>query len=493
MASSDQRYVVTFRDSDCGDSEAARILDVQKRSLKDGYEILGLADDVDESSVLHFRDLGASVVTLDDDGVKRLQSDERIVEVVPDFEVEAHGCCCGGEGSENPDRRSSEISSPSNLDPFSAGYQQAIGDLVRELGSRSGTGRSQFEATPRGCPPNHREICFQVFGRRFCFCVPDGPPTDLPPANRQPVPWNIDLVRADDVWHRVDGAGVDVAIIDTGIDNDHADLTVVGGSSFVPGVNDWNDDNGHGTHCAGIAGARNNSLGIVGVAPRCRLSAVKVLKHNPATGRASGRLSWILAGMGWCVTNGMDVASMSLGSCVTQAFAECTQAYQRAASRLIENGCFVVSSAGNSGRCPNPPQEGTCQSPGFDPCGPWVGRPARCPGFMAVAAIDRNRALASFSSRGPAGLCDDCGVEISAPGVSVNSTYIGGGYRELSGTSMACPHVAGAAALLKELHPTWTPDRIRRRLRDTADDLGVPGNDPGTGAGLLNCHRAVFG
>jgi subtilisin family serine protease len=111
---------------------------------------------------------------------------------------------------------------------------------------------------------------------------------------------------------------------------------------------------------------------------------------------------------------------------------------------------------------------------------------------MAVAAVDNNRNLAGFSSRGPASLCSDCGVEISAPGVSIRSTVPGGGLGVKSGTSMACPHVSGAAALLKELHPTWTPDRIRARLRATASDLGAPGNDPGYGSGLLDCRRAVF-
>jgi subtilisin family serine protease len=280
------------------------------------------------------------------------------------------------------------------------------------------------------------------------------------------------MVRADDVWRRVTGRGVKLAIIDTGIDDNHPDLSVSGGASLVPGVGSWDDDQGHGTHCAGIAGARNNATGVVGVAPGCSLFAVKVLDS-----RGSGRLSWILAGMGWAAGNGMDVASMSLGSDVSSPDASCTVAYQRAAQRLIDSGCIVIAAAGNSGRGPQP----------------WVGRPARCPGFMAVAAVDRNRGLAIFSSRGPATLGRDSGVEISAPGVSINSTVPGGGYGVKSGTSMACPHVSGAAALIKELRPTWSPAQIRRRLRATASDLGAPGDDPEFGSGLLDCQRAVFG
>ena len=112
---------------------------------------------------------------------------------------------------------------------------------------------------------------------------------------------------------------------------------------------------------------------------------------------------------------------------------------------------------------------------------------------MAVAAVDQRKRKASFSSWGPPFLGPQRGIEISAPGVSINSTVPGGGYGKKSGTSMACPHVSGAAALLKQLHPTWTPEKIRKRLNDTADDLGVPGDDPKYGNGLLNCHRAVFG
>ena len=111
-------------------------------------------------------------------------------------------------------------------------------------------------------------------------------------------------------------------------------------------------------------------------------------------GRASGRRGWILAGMGWVVQNDMDVASMSLGSVAGTADEPCILAYRRAAQRLINNGCIVISSAGNSGDDPTP----------TNPTNPWVSQPARCSGFMAVAAVDRDRNLAAFSSRGPSEL-----------------------------------------------------------------------------------------
>ena len=488
MAECKKRYVVTFAEEECDASQAAKILKVQKKSMYDGFETLEVAESLSDVESMHFEQLGTSVVSLDEDDAKRLNDDERVAEVVEDFEVEAHGCGCGGGSGRSGDTFNTKYNESNDNDQYAAGYENAIQDLISQLSPESYDAETNpISNQSGGCPPGRRELCFNIFGRRFCFCVPDR----NRPVVRQPIPWNIEMVQANRVWHRVTGAGVRVAILDTGIDDDHPDLSVSGGVSFVPGVGSWDDDNGHGTHCAGIAGARHNTQGVVGVAPGCNLYGVKVLRHNPATGRASGALSWILAGMGWCETNGIGVASMSLGSCVPTANAACTLAYQRAAERLNRRGCIVISSAGNSGRCPDPPRVGSCQSPGFPPCGPWVGQPARCPAFMAVAAVDRNRALANFSSRGPAGLIS--GVEIAAPGVNVRSTLPGGGYGNNSGTSMSCPHVAGAAALLMEQHPSWTPDRVRNRIRVTADDLGSPGNDPETGSGLLNCHRAVFG
>jgi len=375
-----------------------------------------------------------------------------------------------------PEHTASEYHASAEGNPCGcSGYPKAY--WADEGASGRGGNSSTLSPQQQSCPPGFRRVCFRLVPwlPSICFCLPGSPPPPPPPPPppSQAVPWNIAMVGADRVWSRVTGAGVKVAVLDTGIDDDHPDLTVTGGVSMVPGITSWDDDQGHGTHCAGIIGARNNTTGVVGVAPGCDLYAVKVL--NSA---GSGRLSWILAGMGWAESNGMAVASLSLGSNVSSPDAACTLAYQRAADRLNQAGCVVVAAAGNNGR---------------DPVNPWVGNPARCAGFMAVAAVDQNRNLADFSSRGPASLCSNCGVEISAPGVSINSTVRGGGLGRKSGTSMACPHVSGAAALLKELHPTWGPDRIRDRLKTTAGDLGAPGNDVNFGAGLLDCYKAVFG
>lgn len=283
--------------------------------------------------------------------------------------------------------------------------------------------------------------------------------------------WPVLLVKADQAWAVATGKGVKVAVLDTGIDQDHPDLNVAGGVSFVDGTESWNDDQGHGTHCAGTIAARNDDKGTVGVAPDVELYAIKVLG-----GDGSGQFSWILAGLGWALENGMDVVSMSLGSDVEEAGTECPLAYQRAAEQLAEAGCVVVAAAGNNGD---------------SPVNPWVGIPARCPGFIAVAAVDKDSRLASFSSRGPDGLGPEQAVEIAAPGVDINSTVPGGGYDVFSGTSMACPHVSGAAALVKQAFPDWSARQIRERLRGSASDLPPGGRDIGTGFGLLDCLAAV--
>lgn len=287
------------------------------------------------------------------------------------------------------------------------------------------------------------------------------------------VPWNVSLIRANEVWDRVTGAGVKVGIIDSGIDRNHPDLLVVDGASFVPGISDWDDvEDGHGTACAGIVGAKRNNLGIAGVAPDCELYALKVSQGG------RGNTDWILAAMVWAAEKKLDVVSISLwdddGASSPDELPWFDMA--RGAELLLNNGCLVVGIAGNSGSFFNP----------------WVTNPARAEGFMAVASINQDKSWSSFSSFGPANLSEKQGVEIAAPGANIRSTWKGSIYADfLFGTSFACPHITGAAALLKQLHQTWSPEEIRARLKQTADDVTVPGRDEKTGWGLLNCFRAV--
>jgi subtilisin len=260
------------------------------------------------------------------------------------------------------------------------------------------------------------------------------------------------------------GAGARVAVVDTGVDCGHEDLAggCVYGANFT-GAGQPFDGHGHGTHVAGIIGARQNGVGTVGVAPESTIYAVKVLADN-----GSGALSWVAAGIDWAVANNMDVINMSLGaSSGSIALAEAVAAAQAA-------GVLVVSAAGNSGCCNT------------------VAFPAKYAGSMAVGAVDVNDVIASFSSTGPE-------VDISAPGVAVRSSVPVGtcasglcdptGYKTLNGTSMATPHVAGVGALL--MSRGFTAAQAWYAMTSTARDLGATGYDTFYGHGRVNALAAV--
>lgn len=228
---------------------------------------------------------------------------------------------------------------------------------------------------------------------------------------------------------------VDVAVIDTGIDPTHPDLNVVGGVNFAKGSN-WSDGNGHGTHVAGTIAAKDNDQGVVGVAPDARLHAVRVLDN-----RGSGFMSDVIAGVDWVRANAetIEVANMSLGGSKSTTL-------NIAVENAINAGVVFVVAAGNSAT---------------DACSQ---SPASAPNAITVSALhildDKkiNDVLAWFSNYG------SC-VDMIAPGVDILSTWKGGGYNTISGTSMASPHVAGAAALYLEDNPTATPAQVTSALQ----------------------------
>lgn len=470
MAEATRRCIISYKQEVADFDYAATILGVETRNMHDGMAIMIRARPMEQETVLHFEALGSTVVMLPENRIEQLKQDERVTQIIEDQPVFALGMRHPGNGADGSDDPADWLPSQSpEFAWYMAGYRQAIIDMMADHAhSPDQLFRSRSSFVPHLMPRPLLRVCPP--GQRFVAgCVPMEDEQSL---LMQPIPWNIHMINAHRVWQRVTGHGVKVAILDTGIDADHPDLSVSGGVSFVEGVTSWRDDAGHGSHCAGIVGARNNPIGVVGVAPECELYAVKVLNSQ-----GNGMLSWVLAGMDWARREGMHVASMSLGHDAVSADAPFIVAYQRAARQLVDQGCSVVAASGNSG----------------DTDRPWVGHPARCPELLAVGAVDRNKQLADFSSNGPSNLCAGCGVELVAPGVSIRSTWPHGDYRHLSGTSMACPHVSGAVALLKQLHPLWTPAEIRSRLKATASDLGAPGNDPRFGAGLLDCYQAIFG
>jgi subtilisin family serine protease len=285
------------------------------------------------------------------------------------------------------------------------------------------------------------------------------------PKSTQVTPSGIAQIDAPAAWAITTGAKVKVALLDTGIDYMHPDLAanIKGGANIVSFRRPASDDNGHGTHVAGIVAALNNMVGVVGVGPNIELYNVKVLGAD-----ASGMLSDIIAGLDWCVTNHMQVVNMSLET------TEDNQAFHDAITKAYQAGLVMVAAAGNYGA-------------GAD----TVEFPARYGEVIAVSAVDSTNNLAWFSSVGPE-------VALAAPGVAIRSCYLGDGYMTLSGTSMASPHVAGVAALIISTpvgsydtngNGIWDPDEVKARLMATAQNLNLLPTQQG--AGLVRADLAV--
>ncbi len=283
---------------------------------------------------------------------------------------------------------------------------------------------------------------------------------DQPSALAETIPAGVAQIGAPKAWENGMGNGIKVFVLDTGIDSEHPDLkgNFKGGISFVPTESSWKDFNSHGTHCAGTIAATYTGSGVVGVAPKAYLYAVKVL-----SGSGSGQYSWIISGIDWVMKKkGPRIISMSLGG------SSGSTALQKICEAANKKGVLLVAAAGNSGPGPN-----------------TVGYPAKYPTVMAVSAIGSDNVIAGFSSRGEE-------VEICAPGVNTLSTIPNGKYGRKSGTSMACPHVSGVAALTWGTHRFSNNKEIRSLLRSTADPLGVAGRDDLYGYGRVDADGAAF-
>ena len=245
----------------------------------------------------------------------------------------------------------------------------------------------------------------------------------------------LDRIHAVDAWE--DGAnigsGVVVAVVDSGVDMDHPDLTenLVSGYDYADNDSNPDDEDGHGTHVAGIIAACNNAIGVRGVAYGAKIMPVRVLGAD-----GSGSSANIAAGIRYAADHGADIINMSLGGVHRSALEEDAVRYAR------NSGCLVVAAAGND----NLP---TALS-GSDTYGGVYASPANFPGVLTVMAADETGSLASFSNY-DTDIGKGSEYEIMAPGVNILSTTYDGGYGYMSGTSMACPVVAGAAAILMSM------------------------------------------
>lgn len=288
--------------------------------------------------------------------------------------------------------------------------------------------------------------------------------------------WALTMFGAETLWKKSTGKGVVVAVIDTGVSSTHGDLRgrVLAGRDFVAPGTSAADENGHGTHVAGIiAAAAGNKIGIAGLAYNARILPVRVLDSS-----GEGDSAGVARGIIWAAQQGANVINLSLGATLSDSAIKSAVAYAQSRNAV------VIAAAGNAG------------------CGLLFGSPtsypAAYPGVLGVGAISSNRKVASYSS---------CGswVDVVAPGSAILSTTIwaphpslgcqrGPMYCTLSGTSMATPYASAAAALeIARLNRRYRQSSIVSRLQSTATDLGRSGRDNSYGNGLINPSRLLSG
>jgi len=243
--------------------------------------------------------------------------------------------------------------------------------------------------------------------------IPDDLPIEVLPfgALSQQQNWGIGFCKIEEAWRQTTGAGIRVAVLDTGISK-HPDLHWTEDLAFNCSMdpNYIDEASGHGTHVAGIIGAKNNDFGVVGVAPDCILIPIKVLNNN-----GGGSYESIVAGIEKAIELKADIISMSLGSSSAPP-----GKIHEVIKKAVAAGIIILAAAGNDGGVTN--------------------FPARYDEVIAVAAIDENGDYATFTS-------GDDTVDSVAPGVGIYSTFLNQGYAKMSGTSQACPFVAGLCAL----------------------------------------------
>ncbi|WP_281888181.1 S8 family peptidase [Paenibacillus sp. YYML68] len=270
--------------------------------------------------------------------------------------------------------------------------------------------------------------------------------------------WNLPKVDIESGWHISKGSDqVTVAVIDTGVDLNHPDLQnqLVSGLNVVNQRQTPQDDVGHGTHVAGVIGALvNNNLGVAGMSWYNHIMPIKALD---ATG--AGSTYAVAQGIIWAVDHGAKVINMSLGNYADAEFLHDAIRY------AYDRDVVLIAASGND----------NTERPGF---------PAAYPEVFAVAATDPNNSRATFSNYGTY-------IDVAAPGVSIASTYPHSQYAALSGTSMATPHVAALAALIRSVNPNLKNTEVMQLMRDTAVDLGPVGRDKYYGFGLIDVGRAL--
>ncbi|WP_037880967.1 type VII secretion-associated serine protease mycosin [Streptomyces sp. NRRL S-378] len=288
--------------------------------------------------------------------------------------------------------------------------------------------------------------------------------------------WGLLALRAEEAWGTTRGDGVTVAVLDTGVDESHPDLSgqVLTGTDLIgmgagPGDRAWAR---HGTAMASIIAGHGHgpsrSQGVLGIAPQARILPVRVILEEGDPGRAKARESKggaLAEGIRWAVDHGADVINLSLGDDSDSAHHEAGE--DEAVQYALSKGVVVVASAGNGGES-----------------GDRVSYPAAYPGVIAVTAVDRRGRKAKFSTR-------NWYATVSAPGVDVVIADPDRSYYEGWGTSAAAAFVSGAAALVRAAHPDLSPAQVKKLLEDTASDSPAGGRDDARGHGMVDPAAAL--
>ncbi|KAB8138053.1 S8 family serine peptidase [Gracilibacillus oryzae] len=281
--------------------------------------------------------------------------------------------------------------------------------------------------------------------------------------NFQSLSWANDVISSNFYQdNSITGKGVEIGVIDTGIRMDHPDLNVVDGVSFVEGMSSYEDNNGHGTHVAGIIGALNNDEGVVGVAPDTDLYAIKSLDIN-----GEGRQADIIEGVEWAIAQDLDIINLSVTTPIPSI------ALKKAVEAADEAGILVVAASGNA-------EDGEGQITDD------VLFPSRFSSVISVGAIDKRLEKTYFSYQGAS-------LDFVAPGEDIYSTYFEApDYITMSGTSMAAPYVTGILALYKEVYPDMDNQSLIKIVQNKAKDIGAKGRDDVYGYGLIQGPDSWF-
>lgn len=339
--------------------------------------------------------------------------------------------------------------------------QKKIDQLVRSLDAKVKRDFDKFliikskSMTTKQLMKKLAEHPDSVFAEPNYLLLPNVKPNDTFYPEYQ---WNLPMIGMEQSWTISEGSSdVIVAVVDTGIDMNHPEFAgkLVKGYNVLDGSNKPQDDNGHGTHVSGVIAAKtNNADGIAGMSWNSKLMPIKAIGAD-----GSGSAVDIAQGIYWATDNGAAVINLSVGNYTSSA------ALKEACRYAYSNNVVLVAASGND----------ASNQPSY---------PAAYDEVLAVAAVDHRKERAEFSNFGKY-------VDVSAPGVDIPSTYIYSDYASLSGTSMACPHVAALASLVRSIHPNMSSGDVMNIIRQSSTDLGATGHDQLYGYGLINVKQAL--